>query len=699
MDLQMIVVTAIDWTKDGHVDLVIGEEDGRVSLVRNTGALRDGLPVFAKPEYFQQQARYVKVGALATPSAVDWDGDGRQDLIVGDTAGRLSFVKNLGGSGATPTWAAPQRLRAGGVEIRHQAGFNGSIQGPSEAKWGYTAPTAADWNHDGLPDIVVNDIWGKVVWYRNIGTRTEPRLAPGQPIEVAWDGPTPKPAWNWWQPTGKELVTQWRTTPFVTDLNGDGLNDLVMLDHEGYLAFFERTRSGGELALLPGKRIFIGEQGSASFNRNGVPQAGPAGPLRMNAEVNGGSGRRKFTMVDWTGDGRLDIVANGDVNVRLLENVGTGDEWRFRDVGAVANGRLVGHDTAPTVVDWDGDDQAPALLISAEDGHLYYQRWNYGARLPERRPEPSGDLADLVGSWDFDEGAGHIAADGSGYGNHGIVDGARWTAGHTGTGLSFDAFNDYVDLSYTVGPHLNGASGVTLSAWVNPHSMEGGAKRLFGTRINGGTAGFEVTFENVDGQGRIAVAGRSQSPGDGYRKLVFDAATIRPRQWHHVAAMLDFEHDAVRLYVDGVQRPVVSDSGHRFSSDRYRFGRPTQPDSIGRSPDGSAYLRGTLDAVRIHRVALGQREILLDVLTAEVQRHSALGGIKHQLRTPLSNHLSAARTDLAAGRLDDAREHLNVVHTLLSGVPGQRFVDPQVRARLLSLVEEYLLRADPRADR
>ena len=155
----------------------------------------------------------------------------------------------------------------------------------------------------------------------------------------------------------------------------------------------------------------------------------------MNAEVNGGSGRRKFTMVDWTGDGRLDIVANGDVNVRLLENVGTGDEWRFRDVGAVANGRLVGHDTAPTVVDWDGDDQAPALLISAEDGHLYYQRWNYGARLPERRPrEPSGDLADLVGSWDFDEGAGHIAADGSGYGNHGIVDGARWTAGHTGTG-------------------------------------------------------------------------------------------------------------------------------------------------------------------------------------------------------------------------------------------------------------------------
>ena len=32
----------------------------------------------------------------------------------------------------------------------------------------------------------------------------------------------------------------------VLDLNGDDLNDLVMLDTEGYLAFFERRRAGDE---------------------------------------------------------------------------------------------------------------------------------------------------------------------------------------------------------------------------------------------------------------------------------------------------------------------------------------------------------------------------------------------------------------------------------------------------------------------
>ena len=47
---------------------------------------------------------------------------------------------------------------------------------------------------------------------------------------VSGCGATPKPDWTWWQPVGRELVTQWRTTPFAVDLNRDGLMDLVMED-------------------------------------------------------------------------------------------------------------------------------------------------------------------------------------------------------------------------------------------------------------------------------------------------------------------------------------------------------------------------------------------------------------------------------------------------------------------------------------
>ncbi len=693
LDLQMIIVTTVDWDRDGHHDLVIGEEDGRVALVRNTGSVREGLPVFESPRYFQQRAGSLKVGALATPTSVDWNGDGREDLVVGDTAGRLNFVENLGGDAATPSWAPPVRLRADGEEIRHQAGRNGSIQGPAEAKWGYTVPVAADWNHDGLPDLVVNDIWGKVVWYENVGTRTAPALAAAKAVEVRWDGEAPSPAWNWWEPAGNELVTQWRTTPFVIDLDEDGLNDLVSLDHEGYLAFFERVETDEGLVLLPGRRIFTGVAGSSTFEggRGDVVET-PKGPLRLNSSADGQSGRRKFTMVDWTRDGKLDIVING-TNAQLLENVGTEDEpWLFRLAGDISNGQLAGHTTAPTVVNWDGDD-TPDLLIGAEDGRFYHQPWNHDARLPERRPEPPSTVRGLVGAWALDEGAGHVATDRSGYGNHGIVDGAGWVEGHRGDGLRFDAFNDYVDLGYQLGPHLDGASGITFSAWVRPDSLDSGAQRVFGTRVNGGTAGMEVTFESAQGTARIAVAGRSQASGDSYRKHRFDTPTVKAGQWHHIAGVLDFEADAVRLYVDGVEQSAA-DPGRSFGSDRYRYGRATQPDSLGRSPDGTTYFRGSLDDVLVHRVALDQRRIIVDLLTAEVDRFRAHGSLA-TIGTPLAEHLDNARSHLDAGRLTEARERIAVARTQLAGTPGKG--DAAARTRLLPIFEEYLLRADPPA--
>ena len=41
MDLEMIVPVAFDWDRDGDLDLIVGDEDGRVALVENTGKLAD----------------------------------------------------------------------------------------------------------------------------------------------------------------------------------------------------------------------------------------------------------------------------------------------------------------------------------------------------------------------------------------------------------------------------------------------------------------------------------------------------------------------------------------------------------------------------------------------------------------------------------------------------------------------------------
>lgn len=365
MDLQMIVPVAIDWDRDGDQDLICGDEDGRVAFIENRGEVIDGLPQFEKPAYFRQYARDLKFGALATPFGVDWDGDGDDDIICGNTAGHIGFFENLGG-GATPKWGAVRLLEAGGETIRIMAGPNGSIQGPAEAKWGYTTQTVADWDHDGLPDLIVNSIWGKVAWYRNAGTRSEPRLEAARAVTVAWEGRPPKPAWNWWEPEGRDFVTQWRTTPMAVDWNGDGLTDIVMLDHEGYLAFFRRERREGKLVLLPGARIFVDENDK---------------PLQANPGRAGKSGRRKIQVVDWDGDGRLDVLFNS-VNADFHRNVGEKDgRVVLRNMGAMDTRRISGHTSSPTVVDWDRDG-IPDLLVGAEDGRLYFARNPRGETAP-----------------------------------------------------------------------------------------------------------------------------------------------------------------------------------------------------------------------------------------------------------------------------------------------------------------------------
>jgi hypothetical protein len=147
-------------------------------------------------------------GTASAVHAVDWDGDGRIDLLVGDIRGNVYLIPNEG----TPkkyAFGKPRQLQAGGKPLQVEGGDAG--------------PFAADWDGHGRLDLFVGAGDGSVWFYRNVGTRTAPELAAGvrlvPPGEATYGPDAPK-----------EPRRGIRAKVCAVDWNGDGRLDLLVGD-------------------------------------------------------------------------------------------------------------------------------------------------------------------------------------------------------------------------------------------------------------------------------------------------------------------------------------------------------------------------------------------------------------------------------------------------------------------------------------
>jgi len=152
-----------DWNGDGELDLTVGRSDGRVEVWINVNTTAD--PIFGVPRFASvtgASTTEIDVGGLATPEWIDWNNDGRKDLLVSSSDGQIHLYVDQSTRG-TPRFTSSSLVMLGVMPIAT----------PNAAR-----VAAGDLNGDGRFDLVVG-AGGKVVFYPNVGAIGSPRFVAG----------------------------------------------------------------------------------------------------------------------------------------------------------------------------------------------------------------------------------------------------------------------------------------------------------------------------------------------------------------------------------------------------------------------------------------------------------------------------------------------------------------------------------------
>lgn len=409
-------IAVADWDGDRRLDLIAGDGLGMVAIYRGL----PGEPLsFDTPRFLEADGKPIDVGYTAAPDVVDWDGDGDLDLICGEESkGGILFFENTG-SRTKPVLRAgkPIATSDGNAIISPHA----PVPEMSFFKKDYSpSPRVVDYNGDGRLDLVSGGyVTGLMFYFENVNSEAKgpPRLESRGPLKLE---------------SGETLDVSWCASPEFADLDGDGDLDLVSghiaerKDRFGWrespsVLFYENVGSrtepkwraarmpmpehwtpyppdvtiprlidwdgDGDLDLLMSARceVFafenVGTARAARFEFRAQLQMS-AGPLLVNYAVNAVAP----CLGDLNGDGLPDLLRGGSGNIPLALMTSKGHAPRFKDVGPLeVDGKPIykpfihGDDTSfPFLFDWDADGDLDLLLGDGE-GYVWLFR-NQGDR-------------------------------------------------------------------------------------------------------------------------------------------------------------------------------------------------------------------------------------------------------------------------------------------------------------------------------
>jgi len=415
--------------------------DGLV-LLRNQGSADQ--PRFGGRESLGLPADLGLEGCrVAQLSSVDWDGDGKFDLLVGldDLTGywpdadllpveqEVGFNQKGGHPGYDRNGLWRGRAPEGRIRWLKNQGEPGhprfELQPELSPETGrldlalHPAPLAISWYGGDNLELLVTDARGLVKIHRNFGGQRPPVLMEHRTLRAAGD---------------TLIIPEDRTTLIAADLDGDRRSELICGSHDGRIFAIRSTSrdSGstpvellqapgplwlgghavvttgdldgdGGLDLIygdgPGHLFWAKDQGQGSEHRYASPIPIEAGGVRFRLDP-GPDGRLSGpaaprlgyacpTLADWTGNGRLDLLVGGaGGEVLFLRNDGAVNQPRFgppvplrcEGVPLILPPRV-----RPAVADWQGDGGRDLIALDLQGFLCLYpatDERNLGAPIP-----------------------------------------------------------------------------------------------------------------------------------------------------------------------------------------------------------------------------------------------------------------------------------------------------------------------------
>lgn len=187
---------AVDWNKDSRTDILVGEGSYSANSIHILLGKGSGKPVF------EDSDRHVLAYGMGleqlTPCVVDYNGDGKPDLLASERGGRVAVYL----AGAEP-WKPGDTLEFHSfiaIDGAPPAGLPAPVAGagkpdPLDAikatnllnAGGLATISSADFNGDGLFDLVFAKRSGRIAVSINKGSATEPKFP--APTDLKADAP------------------------------------------------------------------------------------------------------------------------------------------------------------------------------------------------------------------------------------------------------------------------------------------------------------------------------------------------------------------------------------------------------------------------------------------------------------------------------------------------------------------------------